>query len=60
LRLIHTITLFAHVLQLRHGAKFEDPTASMIRILVFWDVTLSSAVTYPDVSKEPTAFIFNG
>ena len=48
------------LLQLHHGAKSDVPTESMIRILVSWDVTLSTAVTDPDVSKESAAFIFNG
>jgi hypothetical protein len=42
-------------------ARLEVATLLMMRILVLWGVTLcTSNLTYPDVSKEFSAFIFKG
>lgn len=37
----------------------EVLTAVLMRILVFWDVTLCHLVSVPDISKESSVFIFN-
>jgi hypothetical protein len=36
-----------------------DVSAVLMRILVFWDVTLCHLVRVPDVSKESSVIIFN-
>ena len=38
----------------------EVLTAVLVRILVFWDVTLCYLVSVPDVSKGSSVFVFNG
>lgn len=41
------------------AARFEVLTAVLLKILIFWDVTLCRVVnSYTDVSKDRNAFIF--